>query len=355
MKKRKIRKGRVFVAILVLLILIANIALFTYNFSLRKVDNKSTVVEIDVPSGMSANGVLDLLKENNLIRNELSSKIYIKLNKLSMQAGKYELNTSMSTKEILKSISSGKVTTKYNINITFKEGISIRDFAKVIEDNTNNKYDDVMKLISDTEFLDELINKYWFITDDIKNNKLYYPLEGYLFPDTYTFTDKDVSIKTIVYKMLDQMNIVLSKYKDDIGSESIHRILTLASVIEKEGKTDDFKKISSVFTNRTKYNMAWQSCATALYGVKKDFSTVGIADGESIDNVNDYNTYQVSGYPVGPIGFSGEAAIDAAIHPDETELLYFLSDNKGVTYFFKTYAEHQAKQVELQNSGKWDR
>ena len=137
---------------------------------------------------------------------------------------------------------------------------------------------------------------------------------------------------------------------------SVHFVLTMASIIEKEGKTKDFKDISSVFYNRIDNNMKFESCATAIYGIKKEFSDYTgnrtITYVEMHDN-NPYNTYEVQ-VPVGPIGNAGETAIEAAINPSESEYLYFLSDKEGKTYFFKTYSEHQKKQSELEKAGKWN-
>ena len=193
--------------------------------------------------------------------------------------------------------------------------------------NTNNSYDDVIDTLNDKAYLDELIEKYWFITDNIKNDKLYYSLEGYLFPDTYYFSNKDVTVKEIIEKMLDKMGKVLEEYKDEIENSnlSIHEILTLASIIEKEGKTQDFAMISSVFYNRLKLKMALGSCATAYYGMGMDFDEVGIATSEMMSNINDYNTYILTSLPIGPISLPGLNAIIAAIKPDESDNLYFLS------------------------------
>ena len=205
-------------AVVILLLIVINIIVGIFYFNLKSVDNKKNnkVVEVNIESGMSVDSILKLLKENNVIRSELFSKIYIKLSRYNMQAGIYELNTSDSSIKIIKNISNGKVTNKYNLRITFKEGLNARKIAKEIENNTNNKYEDIIKIFESREFAKEMIDAYWFLDDSILNENIYYPLEGYLFPDTYEFTDKDVSVKTIIKTMLNEFGNKISPYKKEI-------------------------------------------------------------------------------------------------------------------------------------------
>ena len=102
----------------------------------------------------------------------------------------------MTLPEIVDTLEAGTKTNPNNIKITFKEGLNMRGIAKVIDENTDNSYDDVMNLLADTEYIDSLINEYWFLAEEIKNSELYYPLEGYLFPNTYE-VDKTGDVKSI--------------------------------------------------------------------------------------------------------------------------------------------------------------
>ncbi len=347
-------------AIILVILGITILSLCTiYNINIKAVDkNDDSKIEIVIPQGTSKKEVGNILEENGLIRSSTFFSIYIKLfDTKDFKASTYYLSKNMDLKEIINVLENGNSYNPDQIAITFKEGINIRKLATLIQDNTNNSYDDVINTLNDKEYLDELIEKYWFITDSIKNDKLYYSLEGYLFPDTYYFSNKSVTVKEIIEKMLDKMEKVLEEYKDEIenSSLSIHEILTLASIIEKEGKTQDFAMISSVFYNRLKLKMALGSCATAYYGMGMDFDEVGIATSEMMSNINDYNTYILTSLPIGPISLPGLNAIVAAIKPDESDNLYFLSDNEGVTYFFKTLQEQTAKKNELIQSGKWQR
>lgn len=329
-----------------------------YNYQLSPVTDSSDIVEIEIPNNTTTRGIASILKENNLIRDERMFLIYVKLMKVeNMKAGYYDIPANTGVKEIVSLLEEGSKKNPNEIKLTFQEGINIKKVATIISSNTNNSYDSVIELLEDENYLDELIEKYWFIGEEIKNDRLYYSLEGYLFPDTYYFNDKDVSVREIFQKMLDKMNDVLSEYKEQIEKQgkTVHQVLTLASVVEKEGKTKDFSNISSVFHNRMKINMKLESCATGYYGKKLEFNQLGIATSEVINAKNDYNTYYVTGLPVGPISLPSSDAINASIYPNDTENLFFLSDNQGVTYFFKTYSEHQNKQNELMAAGKWYR
>ena len=275
-----------------------------------------------------------------------------------MQAGVYDLSTSMNTKEILKSISMGKVTTKYNVNITFKEGKNIIWYAKEIAKKTNNTEDDVYNLLNDKEYIDSLISTYWFLTDDIKKDGIYYPLEGYLYPETYTFTDKDVSIKEIFAVMLNQTNIVLTKYKSDIEKKNlnIHEFMTLASIVELEGLyQDDRDEIAGVFYNRLKHGWSLGSDVTTYYAVKKDMGEFPILTWQDIQTNSPYNTRlsnMAGKLPIGPIGNASISSIRACINPKDTDNYYFVADCKtGKTVFTKNEVEHVRAVQKIKDSG----
>lgn len=252
-------------------------------------------------------------------------------------------------------ISAGNVVDN-SISVTFVEGKRLVNYVKQISTQFGYSEDEILEKISDREYLEKLIDKYWFLTDDILNDKLYYALEGYLYPSTYKFA-KDASIEDIIGKMLDAMGTTLKNYEEELNESkySIHEILTLSSVIQNEGKNADFNNISSVFHNRLDGGMKLESCATSYYGAKQEFTAMGIASDALISANNPYNTYINSELPIGPISSPSKLALEAALKPSETEFYFFLSDNEGTSYFFKTYAEHQSKQSELASLGKWAR
>ena len=163
-------------------------------------------------------------------------------------------------------------------------------------------------------------------------------LEGYLFPATYDFGTK-VTARAILQTMVDRMNEELNSF--GVPASKRHEVLTLASIIQKEARlSNDFYKVSRVFTNRLKIDMHLQSDATVSYG--SGGTTVTTTDAERSDP-NGYNTYVHAGLPIGPISAPGSKAIDAALHPAAGPWLFFCAVNlkTGETVFSTTVAEHE--------------
>lgn len=270
-----------------------------------------------------------ILKEENLIRNVSVFKLYLKLHNINkINYGTYKLSEAMGVKKIIDIIVKG-VTVNADIKITFKEGLNMRGIAKVIADNTNNKEEDVFNLLEDEEYIDSLIEEYWFLDEVIKDSKIYYPLEGYLAPNTYNFVNKDVKIEDIFKKMLDQTDGILTPLKEEIEDKNftVHEFLTLASIVQSEGLSDeDMPGIASVFYNRLDEKMSFQSCVTACYATKTEPC---VSDQVNTKFDSQYNTYLKSmagKLPIGPVSTPGVEAIEATVNPDSADYLYFLSD-----------------------------
>ena len=316
-------------------------------------DPKPSIV---IENGSTISDIAALLKKEGLIKDENFFKLYVKLKKVSnVYAAKYYFSPSMNLDEIINTLNEGGYN-ENEISITFKEGINMRGIAKLIKENTSNSEDDVYKKLKDEKYLNSVIEKYWFLTDDIKNSKIYYSLEGYLFPDTYRFNSKDVTVEEIFNKMLDQMEKELNKYKKQIENSkySVHELMTLASITQSEGyNEDDFKNIASVFYNRLKTGMALGSCVTSYYGVKKDMTDELLQ--KDIDASNPYNTRGNNPVkmPIGPISMPGAKALDATLDPIETSYYFFVSDKNNKLYFTKTLNEHERMITKLQNEGLW--
>ena len=331
-----------------------------YNYNLKPVDKKDTSkIEVEIPSGSSVRSIGKILKEKDLIKSPNFFYLYCKLYKIhDMKATTYILSKNMSLKEIIEILQEGNSYNPDEISITFQEGINMRKVALIIAKNTNNKEDDVYNLLKDTSYLDELIKNYWFLTEDIKNPNIYYSLEGYLYPNTYKFKNKDVSVRDIFKVMLDQTDKILKKYKTDMSNNkySVHEILTLASVIEQEGVNDaDRSGIASVFYNRLNNNMQLGSDATTYYASRVEMNERDLRKDE-INAVNAYNTRPAAmagKLPVGPISNVSDASIKAALYPIKSDYFYFVADKYGKVYFTKTYAEHMAKINQLKSEGAW--
>lgn len=329
-----------------------------YHVSLKAVTKSSGVVNFSVKEGSNYYSIAQDLLKNKLIRSKFSYKIYVKLHKpKSIKAGVYQLNRNMSVDEVVYALSGDIKHDLNSVKITFKEGKNMRYIIKQIVANTNNKEEDVLKTLNDQKYLQKLIDKYWFINSDILNSNIYYSLEGYLFPNTYSFR-KNISVKEIFNVMLDQMDKNLKKYKIDIEKSGYtpHQILTIASIVELEGiNSSDRKGIAGVFYNRLKNNWSLGSDVTAYYGAGVDLSERDLTTVELNDN-NAYNTrssLMIGKLPVGPICNPSIESILASIYPTVHDYYYFVSDKTGKTYFTKTDKEHIAKKNELIKAGLW--
>lgn len=344
-------------------VMVISIVIFIFSFyvyGMSSVSNDTTDVVVTIESG-SIWSVATTLKENNLIRSRLWFTFYCRAsNNTNLMAATYTFDRSMDVKEIVSKLSSGSSTEVNDdeITITFREGINIRRIANIIEENTNNSVDDVYTLLNDRDYLDSIISKYWFLTDDILKEDIYYPLEGYLYPETYNFKNKDVSVDDILDTMLSQTDIVLSQYKDKIeeSSLSIHEIMTLASIVELEAKnSDDRKAVAGVFFNRLDINMTLGSDVTAYYAAKIDDWSQALTADELNDCSNSYNTRCSTnkGLPVGPIANVSSDSIEAVLNPDDNSYYYFVADCDGNTYFSKTDTGNINNKQKLINENNW--
>ena len=310
--------------------------------------------EIKISKENSDDIILVMLPKD-LIKIEFFSKIIVKLKNKELYAGTYKLSKDLSTNEILEIIEVGKNIENESIKITFVEGKRLTTYIKQISENFPYTEEEILNTLSNKEYLNTLINKYWFITEDILNEKIYYPLEGYLYPDTYEFK-KNSKLEEIIEKMLDNMDSKLTNYKDEIklSSYSIHQILTLASIVELEGvNKEDRSMVAGVFYNRLKSGMSLGSDVTTYYAVKKDFSRD--LSQNDLDSCNGYNTRGtcVTGLPVGPIASPSLSSLSATIEPTENEYYYFVADKEKNTYFSKTSSEHVQTVAKLKSEGKW--
>jgi len=355
------RKLRNLALLLVAFFLTLIIALcLLYNYGIGSVDSKNNeVILVEIKEGNTSTEIAHILKEKELIRNEIVFKIYLKINGINnLKSGYFELKQSMNVKEITEKIRKGDTVDPHSITVLFKEGLNIRQIASVIEENTNNTVDNVFETLEDSKYIDSLIEKYWFLTDEIKHPNVYYPLEGYLFPNTYTFIDKNVSVKEIFTKMLDEMEMRLNKYKTEIENSnySVHVIMTLASIAELEGiKAEDRKDIVGVFRNRLASNMSLGSDVTTYYAFKVNMGDRDLTTKE----INTYNAYNTRGpnmngkLPIGPIANPSKESIEAAVSPNSHDFLYFVADKDRNVYFTKTIKEHDRKVSELKSKGLW--
>ncbi len=355
-KKNKKKKRRFIVPIIITIIMLFGIG-FCY-VNTMPIQKKSKKVTLKIDEGTSIRKVTNVLKNEGLIRSKTFMLVYIRLNNINgLKAGNYMLNKNMDIKHILKILTKGSNIKDKEVKITFPEGKNMRKIAKIIDENTINSYDDVFNLLRDREYLNTLINDYWFLDETILNENIYYPLEGYLQPNTYNFK-ADASVKDIFKKMLDQTGIVLDSKKQEIQNSnfSVHEIITLASIVEGEGVSlDDRKNIAGVFINRLNNKMSLGSDVTTYYAAKVELGERDLYKSE-INSDNPYNTRSSKNagkLPVGPICNPGSESILSVINYTPNEYLYFVADKNMKVYFTKTDAEHNKIISELKASGLW--
>lgn len=326
-----------------------------YQYQVSPTDKSSNAkVEVVIKQGMSTSQIASLLKKKYLIRDEFFFKVYMKLNRRdSIKASTYYLSKNMSLDNIVSLLEKGASNT--DISITFKEGKTIKDYAKVLSETTNISEDEFLTKMKDKTYLTSLIKSYWFLTDAILDSNIYYGLEGYLAPDTYNFKDKDVTVEEVIKTLLDQEEKNLSPYKDTLSKMNVHEVLTLASISELEGLKDtDRKLIVGVFQNRLSKGMNLGSDVTTYYAfnqaMDKDLTS------EMFNTYNPYNTRssEMAGkLPVGPICNPSKESILASINPTKSDYYYFVADKNGNVYYTKTSSEHSAKVKELKEKGDW--
>lgn len=327
-----------------------------YNYQLTPVSSSDDIVEIEIPNNTTTRGIASILKDNNLIRDERIFLIYVKLmHTQNMKAGYYDIPANTGVKEIVSLLEEGSKKNPDEIEITFKEGITMRDVASVISKNTNNSYDSVIEKSNDITYINGLIEKYWFIAEDIKNDSIYYKLEGYLFPDTYRFINKEVTVEEIFNKMIEKMASVLEPYRKDIEKSSLspHQILTLASMVEEEAaRVEDRSKVASVFMNRIQRGMSLGSDVTTRYAFKID-NPKQVLTKIQYNTPNPYNTRVTDGsmngkLPIGPICTLSKSSIEASVYPSNTDYIYFIANIQTLeTFFYNNSSAFEAKKNEL--------
>lgn len=304
------------------------VALYLYATTPGKTDNK--VIFVVQPGSFSR--VARELEAKGLIGNPRLLIYYARLAGLtdSVKVGEYELNSNMSPHTILSILISGKSLT---YPLTIQEGLNIFEIAELLEQKGLSRKAEFLALCRNEELIRALLG------EGLPS------LEGYLFPNTYLFS-KFTGTREIIREMVRQF---LETYKEiEAGPQKVplkrHQLVTLASIIEKEtGVPEERGLVSSVFHNRLKKGMMLQTDPTVIYGLADLTGTVprNITKTD-LQTRNRYNTYTFRGLPYGPISNPGRDALAAAVNPDESEFLYFVSRNDGTHVFSSSYEQHNS-------------
>lgn len=317
-----------------------------FNYFRGPVSKNSEVKAFEVKAGSTYFSVVDDLKEQKLIKSDKFFKFYVKImNPKPLEACIYYLDETMGAKGVLNEFEKGCNSNPDAKRLTIPEGRNIEEIALLASKITNNTVDELIEFWDSDEFVDKVIEKYWFVTDNVKDSEIRHPLEGYFYTSTYELLNDKVDPEYIAYKFLDQMDKVLTKYKNEIAASNynIHEILTLASIVQYEsGDVTDMPKIAGIFQNRLDINMALQSSVTVCYALGDVNHWTDCEYNSGLDSP--YNTYKYAGLTPGPILNNGTDAILAVLNPDEHDYYYFIADVCGdsKTYYAKTYSEHLA-------------
>lgn len=312
----------------------------------------STVKTVEIKTGSSLSKIATLLYEEGIIRNKLVFQLYVDFSDMAskLQAGTYELSPGMEIEQIMDTLVAGDGSEDI-VKVTLTEGMTADDMATTLMEKgvfNGAERSEFLQLCNDTAAFDD----YAFIAalpDTSAQDGRRYLLEGYLFPDTYEFY-ADATPEEVIDKLLarfdEKFTMDYEQRAEELGM-TMDEVITLASMIEREALPGDFKKVSAVFHNRLEVDMSLGSDATLSYITGKNQLSYSGAD---LDIESPYNTYQITGLPIGPISNPGQQAIDAALYPDEEfmaegeEYYYFCNKDaeSGELAFAKTLDEHNA-------------
>lgn len=334
LKKFKINNtpGKIFL-IIFLIIFITSFYLINKQLSPAGYDTDNIVVNI--PPNSTTNDIVEILSEEELIRNEIIFKIYAKVlgYDTDLKAGEYLLNQSLSSREILNKLSAGEVN---YYTFTIPEGYTVEQIANTLAERN---------FVDKKEFLYQAENGSFVFPYLDKLPEGDNRLEGFLFPDTYEIS-RNQDEKQIIQLMLNRFLEVVDKENieekgDEMGLDPLE-IVTLASIIEREAALkEEMELISAVFHNRLEKGMLLQSCATVQYAIGEVKEVLLYED---LRTPSPYNTYlpENPGLPPGPIANPGAAALEAAVNPAEVDYLFFVSKGDDSHHFSSTLAEHDA-------------
>ena len=245
----------VVIAIIAVMMITGIIFLNIYNNALSPVAKKGEGKDIKllVEKGDTVKEIAKLLKEKGAIKDENIFNLYTRISgKSAFKQGRYKFNTENDVKTIVEKLVKGDVN-KEEIKLQLLEGKTIKDLAEVVAKVTTNTKEQFLAKMKDKDYIKKLSEKYGFIDyDTVTKEGIYYPLEGYLFPDTYIFDNKEVSIETIIDAMLKQTEKKIADYKNIKGEKklTIHEVLTLASTIELEAGTSSTKSEEKTLSDR---------------------------------------------------------------------------------------------------------
>ena len=324
---------RILKILIVLSVLVAStMAAYGYIYINSAPGSLSEDVIVEIKRGSSFYAAANRLREKGVINSVRLFRIYAGLDgfQSKIKAGEYLVRPAMTAKEIAATLVKGDVV---SYKITIPEGYNLYQIADLLEEKG---------IVVKKAFIEKAFDKQLMSRMGVEGVSF----EGYLYPETYFFT-KNMKAKDIIARMRagsrDKFTRKLKDRSKEIGLTP-HQVIILASIIEKEtGNPDERPIISAVFHNRLKKKMRLQTDPTVIYGMIETYD--GNIRKKDLLKKTPYNTYRMSGLPLGPIANPGIDSIMAALYPADVGYIYFVSMNNGSHVFSRTLKEH--------NKGVW--
>ena len=365
-RKKQDRTAKRIVAVVMSLVVVFFLATCTFGFfwvksSLEPINTEATkTIQVEIPEGSSTKEIANILFENDLIKNATVFNYYSKIKSYNnYQSGFYNLSQSMSVDDLAKALQeSGTPTAQEEPagKVLIVEGYTLTQIANSVTLNakTDDKTDktpftseEFLATVTNQEFIDRMVATYpnLFASLPAADSGVIYRLEGYLFPAVYDYYD-DTTIEDLVEQMISTTDARLQPYYEAIANKNltVNEVLTLASLVEKEGSTDeDRRNIASVFFNRLNAEMPLQSNIAILYAQGKLGEKTTLAEDTNIDTSieSPYNIYWRAGLMPGPVNSPSLSAIEAVLNENATDYYYFVADvTTGTVYFANTIEEH---------------
>ncbi|MBO4114547.1 endolytic transglycosylase MltG [Streptococcus suis] len=362
----------VIMSIVVVAVLVTGVTGYMWvKSSLEPVNAKATeTIQVEIPEGSSTLEIGKILVDNKLIKNATIFNYYSKIKSYNnFQSGFYNLKQNMSVDDIAKALQeSGTPTAQKEAagKVLIVEGYTLTQIAQAITDNTNTKdkndktpftAEQFMATVTNQDFINRMVATYpkLFASLPAADSGVIYQLEGYLFPAVYEYSD-ETTIEELVEQMIAAMDNRLQPYYETIAAKNltVNEVLTLASLVEKEGSTDeDRRNIASVFFNRLNATMPLQSNIAILYAQGKLGQETTLAEDAAIDTSieSPYNIYWTPGLMPGPVDSPSLSAIEAVINANTTDYLYFVADvTTGNVYFTNNIDEHNQNVAKYVNA-----
>jgi len=297
----------------------------------RPVDAASAAtVRIFIPAGSPVESIGEILHRGGVIRHPLVFRALVEWMGVStrLRAGEYDLSPAMNLREIIRRLVRGEVVT---YSFTVPEGFTVEQIADLLAR---------LGLADREKFLQAASRPELAPCPPPRPHLVRYALEGYLFPDTYR-VPRGTSEPELVSLMVRRFQEI---WQGELGEKaraqgiSVHDVVTLASIVEKETQVPDERPVvAGVFWNRLRRGMPLQADPTVLYALGKVGGTLLRRD---LQVDSPYNTYLYAGLPPGPIANPGQAALRAAVEPAATDYLYFVARGDGTHHFSRTLREH---------------